>query len=168
MGKFHTDTLIDYIDSMATYLDEAQERNFNKWNILGSYVWPNNYVGTIYQEEIDYLKTWTTNRLNWLDSNLNGICHPSMSVFNQDESTLDFILYPNPADKQAHIINPSAFERPVEIMIFDQFGKLIYKDSSQKSGEVTRVRTSAWSSGIYVCLLRSANSIVSKKFIITH
>ncbi|HIA37796.1 MAG TPA: T9SS type A sorting domain-containing protein [Flavobacteriales bacterium] len=167
-GEFHTDTIMAYIDSLANYLDIAQQRNFNTWNILGTYIWPNNFIGNTYQEEIDYMKTWASERLVWLDSNISGICYPSLSVFNQDESTLGFILYPNPADKQAHIINPSAFERPVEIMIFDQFGKLVYKDGSYKIDDEIFIESSSLSSGIYICKIRFGNKTASRKFIIIH
>ncbi|PCH65071.1 MAG: hypothetical protein COC01_10415 [Bacteroidetes bacterium] len=71
-GSLHLDTISDYIDSVASYLDEAKDRNFAKWPVLGNYVWPNYYIGNTYQEEIDYLKSWITNRINWMDTNMPG------------------------------------------------------------------------------------------------
>ena len=62
------------IDSIALYLDEAQTRNFETWNILGNYVWPNAYVGNTYEDEIDTLNNWTSARLDWIDTNLEGLC----------------------------------------------------------------------------------------------
>lgn len=51
----------------------AIDTNFSKWNILGTYIWPNNFVGTNYNEEENYLKNWITDRLSWLDSNINAL-----------------------------------------------------------------------------------------------
>jgi hypothetical protein len=30
----------------------------------------NNFVGNTHQEELDYLKSWITKRLNWIDSEI--------------------------------------------------------------------------------------------------
>lgn len=58
------------IDSVANYLGPAINRNYERWNILGTYVWPNYFIGNTYQEEITYLKEFIVNRVAWMDSNL--------------------------------------------------------------------------------------------------
>jgi hypothetical protein len=60
-------TLQQYIDEQAAYINDAQTQNFNLWNILNIYVWPNAVVPGSYQGEIDYLKSWLAARLSWLD-----------------------------------------------------------------------------------------------------
>lgn len=60
-----------FIDQMATYLKDAQKRNFEKWNILNTHVWPNVVVAGSYQGEIDYLKSFYSSRFNWLDGRIN-------------------------------------------------------------------------------------------------
>ncbi|WP_258105527.1 CotH kinase family protein [Marinoscillum sp. MHG1-6] len=62
-----------FIDSCANVVSEAKTRNFYKFPILGSYVWPNAYVGNTYQDEINYLKNWINARLSWMDSQINTI-----------------------------------------------------------------------------------------------
>ena len=73
--SFHQDSLFNFIDSMALYLNDAQQRNFQKWPILGNYVWPNYYVGNTYQDELNFFKTWIDDRLIWIDNNLGGNCY---------------------------------------------------------------------------------------------
>ncbi len=73
--SFHQDSLFNFIDSLALYLDDAQQRNFQKWNTLGTYVWPNYFVGSTYQQELIFFKTWIGNRLSWIDNNLGGNCY---------------------------------------------------------------------------------------------
>lgn len=69
-GILNTQTVLNSIDSLATMLNAPQQRNYQIWPILGTYVWPNNYVGQTYQDEVNYLKQWLTNRLEWMDDNL--------------------------------------------------------------------------------------------------
>ena len=73
--SFHQDSIFDFIDSVALYLDNAQQRNFQKWNILGNYVWPNYYIGSTYQDELNFFKGWIGDRLLWIDNNLGGNCY---------------------------------------------------------------------------------------------
>jgi hypothetical protein len=74
-GPFHTDSLIQFIDQTAANLNEAQERNFQKWPILGVEIWrstPGWKERNAYQKEVDYLKAFLANRLNWMDDQLRS------------------------------------------------------------------------------------------------
>ena len=91
-----TAVLINYIDSLANVLVEPAARNFSRWPILGVYVWPNNFIGNTFQEEIDYLKEWVTGRLTWMDNNMFGSCEDlETSELIQPK---DISLFPNPAN----------------------------------------------------------------------
>ncbi|MFT3884912.1 MAG: CotH kinase family protein [Flavobacteriales bacterium] len=58
-GLFATDRLHAWCDSMATVLDEGQQRNFTKWPTLGTYVWQNPQpYPTTYAGEVEELKDW--------------------------------------------------------------------------------------------------------------
>ena len=48
----------------------AQQNNDARWDLIGRYVWPNFVVFNTYQEEVDYLKYWFVERMNWLEMNL--------------------------------------------------------------------------------------------------
>jgi hypothetical protein len=66
--------LIAVVNQTAEYLSEAQTRNFQKWRVLGQYVWPNPepYPRT-YHEEVERLEKWLTNRLTWMDRHIEGL-----------------------------------------------------------------------------------------------
>ncbi len=49
------------IDSMAAELQEAQARNFSRWPSVAPSSW---------QGEIDHLKNWLGNRINWIDNRM--------------------------------------------------------------------------------------------------
>ena len=80
--SFHEDSIFNFIDSIALYLDDAQQRNFQKWDVLGTYIWPNFYIGNTYQDELIFIKTWLSARLDWIDNNIVGNCN---SLINSDE-----------------------------------------------------------------------------------
>jgi phenylpropionate dioxygenase-like ring-hydroxylating dioxygenase large terminal subunit len=44
--------------------------HFERWKILGVKLPFNNFVGKTHQEELDYLKSWITKRLNWIDAEI--------------------------------------------------------------------------------------------------
>ncbi|MFH1198094.1 MAG: CotH kinase family protein [bacterium] len=65
---FNLTTINAFIDEKANYLSDAADRNFEKWPVLGTYVWPNYFVGNSYEEEIEYFKSWISDRWNWMNS----------------------------------------------------------------------------------------------------
>ena len=73
--SLYQDSIFYFIDSLAFYLDNAQQRNFQRWDVLGNYIWPNYYVGNTYQDELTFFKDWIGDRLLWIDNNLLGNCY---------------------------------------------------------------------------------------------
>ncbi|MGB2863881.1 MAG: CotH kinase family protein [Sedimentisphaerales bacterium] len=65
-----TGQLLQDIDDTAALLNEAQARNFDRWRILGSRVWPNWYIAVTYDEEINWMSGWLEQRLDWMDSQI--------------------------------------------------------------------------------------------------
>ncbi len=68
-GPFGTTQMLADIDAAAALLRESQFRNYQRWPILGQYVWPNWFIGQTWQEEVDWMKGWLGDRLVWYDSN---------------------------------------------------------------------------------------------------
>ncbi|RYZ37491.1 MAG: hypothetical protein EOP49_31665, partial [Sphingobacteriales bacterium] len=89
------------IDSLKNVLLVPQNRHFRRWPILGLYLWPNEFVGDTWQEELTYLKTWIHSRVRWMDGQLyKSSCLPVPPAPNgiavTDEAT-GLSIYPNPA-----------------------------------------------------------------------
>jgi len=63
------------IDGYIDRLDKSGslDKNFETWPVLGTYIWPNNFVGNSYDEEINYLDNWVGDRLSWLDAQINQL-----------------------------------------------------------------------------------------------
>ena len=67
------DLMLEKIDTYAAKLKWAQQENNDKWQTIGTYVWPNPVVYDTYQEEVDHMKDWYVQRMDWLDGALNDL-----------------------------------------------------------------------------------------------
>ncbi len=72
-GVWKDQALTQMVDSLAQTLAQAQVRNFQRWPVLGQYIWPNAFVGNTYQSEVNYLKTFLLNRAAWMDDNIANV-----------------------------------------------------------------------------------------------
>jgi len=72
-GLFSISNLFGFIDETADYLDGPRQRNYQRWPVIGVYVWPNFFVGNTYQEEVDWMKNWLAARIDWLDGQWNTL-----------------------------------------------------------------------------------------------
>jgi len=118
-----TEKLIQYIDSTALVLEEAQERNFNRWNVLGRYIWPNSFVGDTYEEELDFMKDWLVDRLNWMDNNMLGSCIPTSTSNILNDNAIQ--VFPNPFEDDIHIQVNQRIDIPIQIRLYDVVGRLL-------------------------------------------
>ncbi|MEM7230976.1 MAG: CotH kinase family protein [Planctomycetota bacterium] len=66
--EFATEVLLQDVNEAAAQIQSAQARNFVRWDILGTYVWPNWYIANTWSEEINWMKGWLGDRLDWIDS----------------------------------------------------------------------------------------------------
>ena len=68
--KQNQNSILDKIDAYAEQLQWAQQQNNDKWQTIGLAVWPNPVVFDTYQGEVDHLKSWYSNRMEWLETAL--------------------------------------------------------------------------------------------------
>jgi len=153
-----------FIDSCATVLYDAQKRNFQTWNILNTYVWPNNYVGGTYANEINYLKTWLNDRITWMDSQIQALVELPSHV---PAATLpmDLITTPNPFTSEVTFRYNLGTPGQVRIGIYDLMGRLVYShETAAKAGiQEHRVRADELGGKASVYLYKvSVNGAVRK------
>jgi hypothetical protein len=63
-------TLSQTIANNKLELNESQARNFERWPILGVYVWPNYFVADTWEEELDWMENFLLTRASWIDSQM--------------------------------------------------------------------------------------------------
>lgn len=155
-NELDTTNIFGYLDSVAIYLDSALIRNFYQWPILGVYVWPNTFpLPQTYAEEIENLKKWFRNRLDWLDENIPGYCS---GVFVEKQELHPVTIFPNPADdviwiKADYTYNNAIFE------LYDLRGNIVLKTVFN----YLPIDVSDIASGIYIWKLMSANEVYTGK-----
>ncbi|MBG9377527.1 CotH kinase family protein [Panacibacter sp. DH6] len=124
------ESIFHMIDSVASLVNEAQQRHFTQWPILGTYIWPNpEPIPSTYSGEIAALKNWLTARLAWLDSNLpnTGACAVSLPQINGSMK----LITANPVYdfNQSTIYSTKA--QTIYIRIVDVSGRTVVKATLQ-------------------------------------
>lgn len=112
------------IDSLVSVLEGGpRARNFQRWPVLGTWLWPNNFVGNTHTEEINYLKNWFLDRLHWMDNSVTnlyvGTYHPELFFAPR--------IAPNPARGTTRL----EFHAPIGVRVswalYDVSGKNYYR-----------------------------------------
>ena len=132
--------LTTYIDSVAALLSVPAVRHYQKWPILGAYVWPNNFIGQSYQAEVNYLKTWIQNRTAWMDANMFGTCTAAVPTFTKPIIE----IYPNPTTEAIQI---TGLQDAGQLLILDLSGKVIQFCNYQS--QTTQIDLTQLQNGIY-------------------
>lgn len=151
---YATSRITGYIDSVASVLNqESQQRNFQRWPVLGQYVWPNSFIGPTFQSEVDWLKDWVTRRLAWLDTNLPDI------VTSYENNPLKFSVTASPNPFHEDIIVRCQVVQPGEVVteLIDMTGRRLYGVSRYTDAGVFEEKiTAPVESGVY--LIRCTSS----------
>lgn len=122
-GSLRKEFIYALIDSMSYEIQEAQARNFKKWNILGQYVWPNpSPIPSSWQGEVQELKNWIVERLIWLDNNLPRNKTPITEV-----TTTRFSLKYNQNDGDYMIGIRQPFPNNIFCRLIDINGRIVDK-----------------------------------------
>jgi hypothetical protein len=151
----------NYIDSVGSALDEAQDRNYKRWPILGTYIWPNQFVGQTYQQELGFLKQWTIERLNWIDANLPGTCE--VVTGTEDDLLNSIEIYPNPSNSAFFIeLAKNIARERVVIEIYDLMGQRVAIRSVDRNGLIWDGNAA---SGIYTAVIKIGGRKVQKRIV---
>ncbi len=160
-GKFKTETILDYVDSVANVLDEeAQQRNFERWPVLGTYVWPNYFVGSTFQQEVEWLKDWIASRMEWLDANIPNLV---TSIGNNDVNDAPFAVFPNPFSRELYVEQHLRVPSEVNIELFDNNGRILQsKERPYQSGLLMESLGTDLPPGMYFYRIRLNGQIVQR------
>jgi hypothetical protein len=74
-GTLFTKSIIEgKMNDHIAFLNEngTIDRNYQRWDVLGKQLSFNSFVGDTYDDEVNYVKNWITDRINWMDSQIQG------------------------------------------------------------------------------------------------
>ena len=158
-----TESLFAYIDSVTSYLSEAQKRHYTRWDILGENVGAPEvgYIPTTFNTEMGKFKDWIETRLSWLDSNMPGDANGPLGLPGQKQITLR--LFPNPANNLVYIESNQAINR-IEILQVSGIRMLLRQDKNVFS---SGINVSALPPGLYlVQIVLESGERLSRKLLI--
>ena len=73
-GPLDLERLEQKITAFSQHIGKAKARDQMRWHNIGAWIWPNNYIGGSWADEVTYLRYWLRRRLSFLDKSLPGTC----------------------------------------------------------------------------------------------
>jgi len=84
--------LMTYIDSLASVMDASQRLNFTRWPILNQYVHMNPQVAGSYAGEVNVLKQYVRDRIQWMDDKLGYVAPTGLKQVYQNPAAHKVLL----------------------------------------------------------------------------
>ena len=161
-GPLHLDSINTFIDNTISNLGSAISRNFVQWPILGVKVWPNYFVGTTHQSEVNYLKGWISDRLRWMDTQWL-----LQSGINDSNLANAFTVFPNPFSTEFTVKFYLTDTGTANVALFNMAGlgvhQEIFRDLSIGYQEL-HITTSELKSGLYLLRINlPGDQVIVKK-----
>ncbi len=167
-GVLHLDSVYQSIDLLVDTLAEARIRNFERW--------PESAKDHSYETEIQLMKQWISDRVDWIESNfdeLSSIKYP----LKTEKTPHSFFLdqnYPNPFNSETTIEYQLPTALRVTLSIYNVQGQEIATilDEKKEPG-FHQVRWdgkdaigSTLASGMYIYQVRADGFVLTKKLIL--
>ncbi|HRG23394.1 MAG TPA: CotH kinase family protein [Chitinophagaceae bacterium] len=151
-GSLSDTRIFKLIDSVVTLTDEARTRHFQRWPVLGQYIWPNPQpIPTSYTSEITTLKEWLMARTSWISSSIPnaGPCYDYPAA---EKASIIPAFYPNPITNHFTLDIKSKMTQALMVQITDAMGRSVWKQtySLQYGENYYTVHTDHWAPGIYL------------------
>ncbi len=165
------DSIFNYIDSVATYLDTAQQRHYEKWGHLGV----NTGTPEVEQDpptfsaHITQFKNWIATRASWLDANIPGNAN-NCNTISKDEyydNNAFLLITPSPADDFIKLSYLNDITSDYSVDITTLYGKSIGNWSLNQNTSYISIKSVP--NGMYFCVVKNKNQQVAiKKFVVIH
>ena len=117
---------------MNLYVGEAITRNFIRWDFQGQNIWiePEPLPLETHEEEVEYMKNWIKERIEWMDLNIPGNCNSDVfSKIPEFSENLLVSVFPNPSIDKFNITFELEFRQDVYIEITNIIGNVIFEKS---------------------------------------
>ncbi|MCM1034358.1 MAG: CotH kinase family protein [Paludibacter sp.] len=131
---FSENSFCAYIDSIAADLDASQRLNFMRWKMLQTGVHMNPVTYATYEQYVDALKQYVTNRIAWLDRRLNYVPASGVESVVSDTSVSVYVR----SDGEVVIIGTDDV-----YMVYDATGRLCGRGSAVSPARLSQA-------GVYV------------------
>lgn len=174
MRNYMLDTayIFNYIDSVATRVNEAQQRHFTLYGNLGQVTGtPELDPAYTFAGEIDSVKQWILRRINWLDINMPGnpINCNNVGLAENNSLQQNVSVFPNPFETEFTVRMNLAETQTVQVTLTDLVGKQV-TEIQQFTGAkgINNFRiTSVPAPGVYFVTVTAGTQRVVKQLVRT-
>jgi len=168
-GAFSTDAIVGNLEEMVSHMGAAIDRNYEKWPIIGQYVWPNfDYENTTYEEELYFLTRWLIYRIAWMDNNITS----TTGLFDDFNLESNLNVFPNPVRNFVTVGLEIEQIDNLDIEIIDLLGKVVFQSEyspSYSGNHSVRLSLPQINNGYYILLVKQRGQLIgSHKLIIQH
>jgi hypothetical protein len=162
---FSDANLLAVIDSMETLLTEPADRNFQRWQILGLYVWPNpSPIPATYAGEVAALTTWLQARAAWIDGQLGGTCFIGLHAASAGMQAI--LLSPNPTKGIVRLQVQGFQLAEVDYQIQNMLGQVMRSGAMPDGNAALELDLSALPAGIYHVSVRQGDALQVQKLVL--
>lgn len=168
---FHTDSIMNLIDSLANYIHDARVRNFKVWPIQKYDLFSPFFITRSYEEDISSMKYWIKERVKWIDDHIDSIYYPLPLTIPSAVADNDNLVipYPNPFSNSLSFKLSQSLNTNYSVELCDLTGRLIYKNSTFNKGHNLQIPANVINSmkpGMYVFrLVNKGNTLAQVKVI---
>ena len=158
-----TGAIFAYIDSVSTFLENAQQRHYALWDILGENVGAPEvgYIPTTFSGEMNKFKNWISSRLAWLDTHMPGDENGPLQAGEVPGAL--FRLFPNPATDLVYIESDAPL---LQVEIYSLSGRKVYQNPSPPDFSV-EVDMRGLAPGVYlVKIVVQTGEVISQKLLL--
>lgn len=167
--------LNNYIDVQTNWLNEAQQRNFTQWPILGAYIAPNPQaqLNANYSGEVSDLKNWIASRIPWMDSYILG-SSCNVGIQEAELSEISMNSFPNPFNNNLTVIykvpenSTINTQAQVKIELLNVLGEqvqVLFEGNKIAGTYQEEVITSQLATGMYIVKLSVNNLVAYQKIV---
>lgn len=170
-GTLHLDSLLNRIDEMNLYVGEAITRNFIRWDFQGQNIWiePEPLPLETHEEEVEYMKNWITERIEWMDLNIPGNCSSDIfSKIPEFSENLIVNIFPNPSIGRFNITFDLETRQDIYLTISNFIGDIVFRVElkDQVSQFNKTIDFGNQTKGLYTLNITSKNINYNQKIII--
>ena len=132
-GVLSNSALQSRIDSLAAVVGgDPATRNFARWPVLGTRVWPNAQNPRTHQQAVEQLESFLLARAAWMDGAIDGLTVDTRAPTHAIDD-LHISMAPNPGRGEAlKIIGLETADYPAEITWYNAAGQVLAKAALAK------------------------------------
>ncbi|MBN8687777.1 MAG: CotH kinase family protein [Chitinophagales bacterium] len=151
-GSMSDSRINTLIDSVVSLTAEARQRHFQRWPVLGQYIWPNPQpIPTTYDGEINALRAWLDARISWISNAIpnGGPCYDYPAT---EKAAVLASVYPNPVSSSITLDFKTRIAQRINVRVVDAAGRTLLNQAYplQYGENYFQVQTNQWPAGIFI------------------